>query len=103
MTPVAREQQTEEYWKLLNGVIDPELGIGIVDLGLVYGVAIQNGVATVTMTLTSMGCPMGPEIMRRVQAEMARYPDVNTVTVDFVWSPLWTPDRIEPSLRSMLF
>lgn len=103
MIPVAREQQIEGYWKLLNGVIDPELGIGIVDLGLVYGVTIDNGVAAVTMTLTSMGCPMGPEIMRRVQAEMARYPDVNTVTVDFVWSPLWTPDRIEPSLRSMLF
>ncbi|MEK7618911.1 MAG: metal-sulfur cluster assembly factor [Patescibacteria group bacterium] len=101
--PIPSDQRTESYWTLLNNVIDPEIGFGIVDLGLIYGVAIEEGVATVTMTLTSMGCPMASEIMRRVQAEMMRYPDIHTVTIDLVWSPLWTPDRVDPSVRALLY
>ena len=102
-TPVPREKQTQGYWKLLNNVIDPELGFGIVDLGLVYDVSIKDGVALVTMTFTSMGCPMISEISRRVEAEIMRYPGVEDAELNIVWSPLWGSDRIDESIRSLLF
>lgn len=102
-TPVPREQQTEDYWKLLNNVIDPELGFGIVDLGLIYTVAIEDGTATVIMTLTSTGCPAGEEIMRRIETEMSRYPGVDRVNVELVWSPVWGPDRIHPDVKALLY
>ncbi len=103
MKPVPREKQTENTWKLLNNVIDPELGVGIVDLGLIYDIKITEGIATVTMTLTSMGCPAGPEIMRRVESEMGRYPGVKDVKVNLVWEPVWGQDRISEDIRSILF
>lgn len=102
ITPVPREKRTQEYWKILNNVIDPELGIGIIDLGLVYDVNIKKGRATITMTLTSMGCPAGPEIMRRIEAEMERVPKVAEVLINLVWEPIWGPDLVDPDIRAML-
>lgn len=103
VTPVPKEKQKEEYWKLLNNVIDPELGFGIVDLGLVYDVSIDDARARVQMTFTSMGCPAIPDITRRVQAEMVRYPGVEHVEVEVVWSPLWSADRVDENVRALLF
>ena len=103
LVPRPLEKQTEGYWRLLNMVIDPEMDIGIVDLGLIYEVKITKGIARVTMTLTSMGCPAGPEIMRRVEVEMGKYEDVNDVKVDLVWEPVWGPDRIREDIREILF
>lgn len=102
IVPVPREQQTQDYWTLLNNVIDPEVGFGIVDLGLIYTVEIKDGTATVIMTLTSMGCPAGPDIMRRIEAEMGRYPGIQDVKVELVWTPVWGQNRINPDIRSML-
>lgn len=101
--PVLREKRTERYWELLNNVIDPELGVGIVDIGLIYHVDITDGVATVTMTFTSPGCPAGPELMRRVENEMGRYPGVKDVKITIVWSPLWGADLMNPDIRELLF
>lgn len=101
--PVAKDSRTEEYWKLLNNVIDPEAGVGIVDLGLIYDVLVKNGVATVIMTLTSTGCPAGPEIMRRIETEMGQYPGIKDVIVELVWEPIWGPDMIDDSVRGMFF
>lgn len=103
MIPVPKDQQKEDYWKLLNNVIDPELGFGIVDLGLVYDVFMEKGTAEITMTFTSMGCPLIPEITRRVEAEMMRYPGIEDVNVTVVWSPLWTPDRVDENIRALLW
>src|SRR3989338_8419755 len=89
-----KDDHKEGYWEVLNRVIDPELDVGIVDLGLIYGVTIEHGIATVTMTLTSMGCPAGPEIMRRVEVEMGTFQGVRDVYVDLVWEPVWGPDRV---------
>ena len=100
--PVPPEQRTQNYWALLNNVIDPELGIGIVDLGLIYDVEITNGRAVVTMTLTSMGCPVGPSIIHQVEEEMEQVSGVEEVAVNLVWEPVWTPDRINPDVRAML-
>lgn len=102
-TPVPRDRQSEGYWKLLNNVIDPELGFGIVDLGMVYDVSLESGTATVTMTFTSMGCPAIPEITRRVEAEIMRYPGVEDVAISVVWSPLWSPERVDEAVRLLLY
>lgn len=100
--PIPPELRTEKYWALLNGVIDPELGIGIVDLGLIYDVEIKNGHATITMTLTSMGCPVGPSIIHQVEEEMEQVFGVEEVAVNLVWEPIWTPERMNPDIRAML-
>ncbi len=102
MIPVPREKQTEPYWKALNRVVDPELDVGIVDLGLIYNVVIKNSIATVTMTLTSMSCPAGPDLMRRVESEMGKYHGVKDVRVNLVWEPVWRQDFIKDDIRAIL-
>ena len=100
--PVPKENRTEKYWGLLNTVIDPELGIGVVDLGLVYNVDIKNNLATINMTLTSMGCPVGPSIIHQIEGVAKEIPGVEKVAVNLVWEPVWTPERINPDVRVML-
>lgn len=74
----------------LEMVIDPELGIDIVNLGLVYKVNVDDeGVCTVDMTLTSMGCPMGPQIIDQVKTVLAEIPEIQDTEVNIVWSPPW--------------
>lgn len=102
ITPTPPEQRTQQYWRALNDIIDPEIGVGIVDLGLVYTVEIKNGTATVTMTFTSMGCPAGPSITEEVRDEMSKYPKVKKVKINIVWDPMWTIDRMNPDVRAML-
>ena len=85
----------ENLFGALEQVIDPELGVDIVNLGLVYDVELDDaGVATVTMTLTSMGCPMAPVIVDQVTAALSDLPEVKETQVDIVWSPPWTKDKM---------
>ncbi len=101
--PVPKEKRTEPYWALLNTVLDPELGIGVVDLGLIYDVEEKDGHITVTMTLTSMGCPVGPSLISSVKTEMEQYLGTEEVTVNLVWEPVWSRQLIDEDVRAMLF
>ena len=79
----------------LENVIDPELGVDIVNLGLVYDVDLTDeGQATVTMTLTSIGCPMGPMIVDQVKTALAELPEVKDTEVNIVWNPQWTKENM---------
>ena len=79
----------------LENVIDPELGIDIVNLGLVYDVDLDDaGLATVTMTLTSMGCPLGPVIVDQVKTALSELPEVKDTEVNIVWQPGWSKDMM---------
>lgn len=79
----------------LEEVIDPELGIDIVNLGLVYDVTQEEeGKTEVKMTLTSMGCPLAPVIVDQVKAALADIPEVGEVDVNIVWSPPWSKDNM---------
>jgi len=79
----------------LENVIDPELGIDIVNLGLVYDVELdEEGTAKVTMTLTSMGCPMGPQIVANIKQELMELPEVKDVDVNIIWNPPWSRDMM---------
>ncbi|QUW21665.1 metal-sulfur cluster assembly factor [Sporosarcina sp. Marseille-Q4063] len=79
----------------IENVIDPELGIDIVNLGLIYDVELdEEGTAKVTMTLTSMGCPMGPQIVANIKQELMELPEVKDVDVNIIWSPPWSKDNM---------
>jgi metal-sulfur cluster biosynthetic enzyme len=92
----------QEVLENLKGVIDPELGLNIVDLGLVYDIDVEDGKATVTMTLTSPGCPAGGMIMSGAQEAAGRAEGVDEAEVKLVWKPFWTPERIDPEVRAAL-
>ncbi len=100
--PVPPSMRTEDYWKQLNNILDPELGVGIVDLGLIYDVKIEGTTANITMTFTSMACPVGPNIIARARYEMEAYPGIEDVNVNVVWTPVWNKDMINPEIREML-
>jgi metal-sulfur cluster biosynthetic enzyme len=86
----------------LRRVKDPELSLNIVDLGLVYDVRVDGGKVEVDMTLTSPGCPSGPEILGGAETEVKSVPGVTDVAMNLVWSPFWSPDKIEPRVRAYL-
>lgn len=87
----------------LQQVYDPELGVNVVDLGLVYGLAIEGSRVRVTMTLTTPGCPLHGSLAEAVEAVVqSAVPGVEAVDVDVVWDPPWTPERMSEAGRSAL-
>lgn len=86
----------------LRKVKDPELNLNIVDLGLIYEIKVEDGNVAIDMSLTSPGCPSGPEIMGHADTAIKNVPGVGTVAVNLVWSPPWSPERIEPRIRAYL-
>jgi metal-sulfur cluster biosynthetic enzyme len=89
------QDMKDSMFGALENVIDPELGIDIVNLGLVYDVDLDDeGVATVTMTLTSMGCPLGPVIVDQVNTALGELPEVKSTNVNIVWNPPWSKDKM---------
>ncbi len=92
----------ETVMDALKNVIDPELGLNIVDLGLVYGVDVDRDTVEVTMTLTTPGCPLHTAIARGAQTAVRNLPGVEQATVNVVWDPPWTPERMSPEARARL-
>jgi metal-sulfur cluster biosynthetic enzyme len=86
----------------LRRVKDPELNLNIVDLGLIYDVQVEGSKVRVDMSLTSPGCPSGPEIMGEAEEQLRSLPGVSDVEMNLVWSPPWTPERIEPRVRAYM-
>jgi len=82
----------EEILEILRPIQDPELGISIVDLGLIYGIEIEeDGKIHVDMTLTGPGCPLGPELKHQIRETLMQQPFITDVTVELVWFPPWDP------------
>jgi metal-sulfur cluster biosynthetic enzyme len=97
------EVVSEDQVKLaLRRVKDPDLNLNIVDLGLVYTIAIEGTTVKIDMTLTSPACPSGPELMTNAEAEVKSLPGVEKVEVNLVWAPFWTPEKMEPRVRAYL-
>ena len=86
----------------LRKVKDPELNLNVIDLGLIYGIAVDGTKVNVDMSLTSPACPSGPQIMGDVERVVRAVDGVTDVSVNLVWSPLWTPERIEPRVRAYM-
>ena len=87
----------------LRHVIDPELGINIVDLGLVYEVDVSDqGVVHIEYTLTTMGCPIGPLIEQQMQSFLEKVPGVSSVEAEMVLRPPWTPEMMSEEAKAAL-
>jgi metal-sulfur cluster biosynthetic enzyme len=86
----------------LRRVKDPDLNLNIIDLGLVYEISVDDRSVKVDMSLTSPACPSGPQLMGDTERAEQNVPGVKEVTVNLVWSPMWSPDRIEPRVRAYL-
>jgi metal-sulfur cluster biosynthetic enzyme len=99
----AQVPSVEAVRKALRDVIDPELGLDIVTLGLIYDITIgPDGALDVRMSMTSRGCPMQGVIALSTQGVLESMSGVGPVTVDVVWEPAWTPERIDPKGRAFL-
>jgi metal-sulfur cluster biosynthetic enzyme len=93
------EDQVREALKQIE---DPEVGLNIVDLGLVYDIEIDGTSVHVRMTLTSPGCPVGPQLLNGSRMVVQELEGVEQAEVQLVWEPFWTPDRINPEYRAIL-
>lgn len=92
----------EDIRQALAGVVDPEIGLNIVDLGLVYGIENQEKKVAITMTLTTQGCPMHDSMKVAVENTVKRLEPGKEAEVRVVWDPPWTPEKMTPQARAYL-
>jgi metal-sulfur cluster biosynthetic enzyme len=96
-------QPIEEFcYEALSRVEDPELGIDVVSLGLVYSLAVQGSEVVVEMTMTSPGCPLSDQILFQANNELLKVDGVEKATVNLVWSPPWTPEMMSLEAKMSL-
>jgi phenylacetate-CoA oxygenase PaaJ subunit len=93
---------TEQVWEALRGVTDPEYPLSIVDLGMVYDVAVHEGDVHLTITFTAIGCPAIDMIISDIKESVSQLPGVTNLKVDVVWSPPWTKEKISQRGREIL-
>ena len=92
----------EEVFDALRVVEDPELGMDIVELGLLYDAEVDGGKVHVTYSLTSMGCPVGPLIEQQIREAVEAMPGVEEVETEITWTPPWTPDKMSDDAKFIL-
>lgn len=92
----------EDIRNALTWVVDPEIGLNIVDLGLVYDIGISEKKVVVTMTLTTQGCPMHDSMKLAVENTVNRLEPGKEAEIKVVWDPPWTPDKMTPQARAYL-
>lgn len=92
----------EETLEALTQVYDPEIPVDVVNLGLVYEVAIEAGTVRVRMTTTSPGCPVGDFLAHEVERALRKLDGVEAVRVELVWDPPWTPELMSPAAKEKL-
>ncbi len=92
----------EEILEALKEVYDPEIPVDIVNLGLVYDVKIDDGKVKILMTLTAVGCPVGPLIVDMVKLRLLKLEGVNEVEVELTYDPPWTPDKMSEEAKKKL-
>lgn len=93
----------ERVFSALESVIDPELGIDIINLGLVYEIDVNDeGHCLIQMTLTTMGCPLADYLTDQIHDALAPIPEIKTSEVKLVWYPVWTPEKMSRYARIAL-
>src|SRR4051812_33608947 len=93
---------TEDVEDALSNVIDPELGLDFVELGLIYGIEIEGGDVHVTFSLTSPACPIGPQVTEQIEEFVSELDGVDAVSASMVFTPPWTPDRMSEDAKFAL-
>ena len=89
----------EDVIEVLRECFDPEIPVNIVDLGLIYGIAIKPARVDIKMTLTALGCPMAAEVMSDVRDHLLTLPGITDAGVDIVYEPVWSPERMTEEAR----
>jgi metal-sulfur cluster biosynthetic enzyme len=89
-------------WATLSSILDPEFGLSIVELGLIYSVSCEAGIVRVAMTLTTPSCPASGYLVDGTQAALVALPGVREAHVELVWEPQWTPHLLSASARESL-
>jgi metal-sulfur cluster biosynthetic enzyme len=92
----------DDVIEALRSVEDPELGMDIVELGLLYDAQVQGRKVTVQYSLTSMGCPAGPLIQQNIEEVVRSLPEVEEVETELTWDPPWTPERMSDDAKFIL-
>ena len=92
----------EEVMDALTNVIDPELGLDFVELGLVYGVEVDDGDVHITFTLTTPGCPIGPQVTEQMEEFVGDLDGVRSVECEMVFTPAWSPDKMTEDAKFAL-
>ncbi|HEX6388844.1 MAG TPA: metal-sulfur cluster assembly factor [Solirubrobacteraceae bacterium] len=92
----------EDVEAALSNVIDPELGLDFVELGLIYGVEISGGDVHVTFSLTSPGCPIGPQVSEQIDEFVSELDGVESVQTTMTFTPPWTPERMSEDAKFAL-
>ena len=98
-SPASLAWTPEQVREVLRGVVDPELHLNIVDLGLVYEVVVDQANVSVKMTLTSPGCPYGPYLIHQVRDTVQGLKGIQEAKVEVVWDPPWGPDKMTEEIR----
>ena len=92
----------DDVWEALENVIDPELGLDFVSLGLVYDVELEGSDVHITFTLTSPGCPIGPQVTEQMKEFVSEVEGVQKVLPKMVFSPPWSPERMSEDAKFAL-
>ena len=100
--PSAADPVLDDIEEAMRDVVDPELGINVVDLGLVYGLAVDDRIATIDMTLTSAACPLTDVIEDQARSALTTTGLVDDIKINWVWMPPWGPDKITDDGREQL-
>ena len=92
----------DDVYDALSNVIDPELGLDFVELGLIYGVEIDGGRVSITFTLTTPACPIGPQVSEQMEEFVGDLEGVSKVSTSMVFTPPWTPDLMSEDAKFAL-
>jgi metal-sulfur cluster biosynthetic enzyme len=92
----------EDVEEALTNVIDPELGLDFVELGLIYGIEVTGSDVHVTFTLTSPGCPIGPQVSEQIEEFVGELEGVEDVTSSMIFVPPWTPEKMSEDAKFAL-
>jgi metal-sulfur cluster biosynthetic enzyme len=92
----------DEVMDALSNVIDPELGLDFVELGLIYGVEVQEGHVHVTFTLTTPGCPIGPQVTEQIDEFVGELDGVKSIESEMVFVPPWSPEKMSEDAKFAL-
>jgi len=92
----------DDVMDALSNVIDPELGLDFVELGLIYGVEVSGGDVKVTFTLTTPGCPIGPQVTEQIEEFVGELEGVASVASEMVFTPAWTPEKMSEDAKFAL-
>ncbi len=103
MTEKLQNNISDQVRVKLKLVLDPELGVSIVDLGLIYGIAVsKEGVCTITMTLTTIGCPLFGQIQKEIEDRVMELEAIEDIVVDLTFDPPWTAEKMTEEARIQL-